>query len=362
LYAVRFDLPRLAVVGGATPVVEGVRRAVDAAVNTGAMQFGVSTTGSLVYLPGALTTGDQRVLVEVDPERRQVTPLKLPGAPYVAPRYAPDGTRVAFQVDVGTQSSISIYDRSAATAPRRLTLSGHNRFPVWSRDSQRVAYQSDREGDLGMFWQRADGTGEVERLTKPDPAMAHIPDSWSPDGHTLLFEVLKERRFSLWTLSLPDRKIERFGTDESDLAINAVFAPNGRWVAYNTRRPGGPRVNVEAFPRRGAPYEITNSIAASPFWAPDGKALFYASGPNQFSAVTFTTQPSVEFGNPAPVFQGGLTALRFASPRNWDLAPDGKRILGTLDANYGTQQTTATPTIQVVLGWFEELKARVPVK
>ncbi len=51
-----------------------------------------------------------------------------------------------------------IYDLSGASAPRRLTFGGKNRFPIWSADGERVAFQSDREGDLGIFWQRADGT------------------------------------------------------------------------------------------------------------------------------------------------------------------------------------------------------------
>src|SRR5262249_34657060 len=46
-------------------------------------------------------------------------------------------------------------------------------------DGARVTFQSDREGDLGIFWQRADGSGAMERLTKPEQGVAHVPDSWS---------------------------------------------------------------------------------------------------------------------------------------------------------------------------------------
>ena len=53
----------------------------------------------------------------------------------------------------------------------QLTLGGKNRFPIWTADGQRVAFQSDREGDLGIFWQRADGSDAAQRLTKPDRAL-----------------------------------------------------------------------------------------------------------------------------------------------------------------------------------------------
>lgn len=47
LFAVRFDPERLVTEGGATPVVEGVRRG----PSTSVAQFGVSPAGSLVYVP-----------------------------------------------------------------------------------------------------------------------------------------------------------------------------------------------------------------------------------------------------------------------------------------------------------------------
>ena len=63
--------------------------------------------------------------------------------------------------------SIWIYELSGASALRRLTFGDRNRVPAWSADGQRVAFQSDRDGDLAIFWQRADGGGFADRLTTP---------------------------------------------------------------------------------------------------------------------------------------------------------------------------------------------------
>jgi len=366
VFAVRFDTARLAVVGGATPVVEGVRRSIAPVATPATAQFSVSTTGSLIYLPGpAQTTISQHVLAEVDRGTGHVVPLKLPPGSYLAPRYAMrNGTRVAFQVDEGKQQTIAIYDLSGTTTVRRLTLAGANRFPIWSADGQRITYQSDREGDLGIFWQRADGTGAVERLTKPELGTGHVPDAWSPDGQTLLFEAVKEGRFSLWTW-YANGKVEPFGTVQSSLAIDAAFSPDGHWVAYARDAAGqglaGARVYVEPFPSTGAIYPVSNGLAFSPLWPPGSKALLYDATPDSFSVVTFSTQPSVEFGNPATVAKSGLWRSSFAQPRPWDLSPDGTRILGLLEGTT-PQQATSAPTIQVVLNWFEELKRLVPAK
>jgi hypothetical protein len=53
VFAVRFDLRQLAVVGGPVPVIEGVSRAFGV---TGAAQFSTAQSGTLVYVPGPVST------------------------------------------------------------------------------------------------------------------------------------------------------------------------------------------------------------------------------------------------------------------------------------------------------------------
>ena len=136
---------------------------------------------------------------------------------------------------------------------RQLTFEGNNRFPIWSADGLRVAFQSDRQGDPAVFWQAAGG-GTAERLTTPDPGTSHTPESWSPDGDVLLFSATKGSVSSLWTFSLKDRKATLFGdVKASTLPTNAMFSPDGRWVAYQIGQPGVTEgtMYVEPFPPTG---------------------------------------------------------------------------------------------------------------
>jgi Tol biopolymer transport system component len=110
-----------------------------------------------VYFPGpAAASASGRDLVLAD-RTGAVESLKVPAAVYRSPRISPDGRRVAFGIDDTSEASVWIYDLSATTSPRRLTFGGKDRYPIWSADGQHVTFQSDREGDLGLFWQRADG-------------------------------------------------------------------------------------------------------------------------------------------------------------------------------------------------------------
>ena len=355
VFAVPMDLLRLEVTGGPVPIIEGVRRA--AASTTGAAHFGFSDTGSLVYLPGpiATATADQFDLALID-RKGGVEPLNLPPGPYEHPRASPNGTRIAFATDDGREAIVWIYELGSTTSMRRLTFGGKNRFPIWSGDGQRVAFQSDREGDRGIFWQRADGSGAAERLTKPDQGTFHIPESWSPKGEQLLFTVTTGSGVSLWTFTLQDRKATPFADVHSVSRINSTFSPDGRWVAYNVTESGVTGIYVRPFPATATKYLVSKATTVQPAWSRDGRELVSQPQGGLQAVQTITTQPSFSFGppvlRPRGYINGGPTFQR-----NYDVMLDG-RILGVVPA--GPTLSSGTAQIQVVLNWFEELKQRVP--
>jgi serine/threonine-protein kinase len=371
LFALPFDERRLQVTGGPAPILEGVARAAAPAANAGTAQFSVSNTGSLIYSPGpagaTVLSSGSRVLGLAD-RKGDLDILKLPPSSYDHPRVSPDGKRVAFGTDDGKEAIVWIYDLAGTTSMRRLTFGGRNRFPIWSADGQHVAFQSDREGDLGIFWQRADGTGAAERLTKADQGTSHVPESWAPDSKRFLFEVTKGSNVSLWAFSLDDdKKAMPFGGVQSGTPITAAFSPDGRWVVYHSDETGRDAIYVQPFPATGAKYQVPKNDPSQndhhPVWSSDGRELFYIPAFGALAAVSVTTQPSFAFGNAVPVprkFTGGNTNSAPSNEREYDVTPDGK-IIGPTLASAQTQTGTPTaPEIRVVLNWLEELKRLVP--
>ena len=81
----------------------------------------------------------------------EMTDLKLPRGAYAFPRVSPDGRSLAIETSDGKQSAISVFELSESSLRHYLTFSGNNRVPIWSGDSRRVVFQSDREGDRGLF-------------------------------------------------------------------------------------------------------------------------------------------------------------------------------------------------------------------
>jgi len=359
LYAVPFDAKRLAVAGEPVAVVEGIRHA--APTTTGAVHFAVSDTGTLVFIPGAVTASGGAMQLALFDRKGTADPLNVPLGPYSRPRLSPDGSQVAVVFDDGKESNIWIYGLSKTSAARRLTFGGRNKAAIWSADGQRVAFQSDREGDASIWWQRADGTDSAARLTRAEAGVSHVPQSWSRDGRHLLFDEVKGDRVAINDLNVAEGKSAVFVV-ASDVTSNAAFSPDGQWVAYTMRQKNSAQavVFVEPYPRTGAQFQISKDAEDGhhPVWSADGHELFYTPGPgSRLIAVPISTRPSFAFGETVliPRF---FTNAPPTTDRTYDVGKDG-RFLG-LRTDVTEAGTPIASQIEVVTGWFAELQQRVP--
>ena len=361
ILAVPFDLQAREIRGGPIPILDGVLRPVNQGISTGDADFGVSDSGALVYIPG-LSGGAiaQQTLAVVD-RSGKAQPLALPPMNYFHPRIAPDGRQLAFFTDDGRDAVVWIYDLKNGGPPRRLTFGGRNTNPIWTPDGRRITFESRREGDDGIFWQPADGTGAAERLTKSEAGQNDRPEAWTPDARTLTF-----RRGAgpgvIWMLSLDgDRTPKPLITAASNQHYTA-FSPNGKWMAYTSNESGNTfEVFVQPFPLTGAKYQITTAGGRTPVWSSDGRQLFYVDIPsNRIVGIDVRTDSGFSFGAPTAVpLDGG----QFIAPgRNFDITPDGKQFVVVRAPSSPEQGKRTAQQIVVVVNWFDELKQRVPTR
>jgi eukaryotic-like serine/threonine-protein kinase len=355
LMAVPFDLQRLEVTGTAVPVVEGVEQS----PSSGATQYSFSATGSLVYVSGGVQSVKSR-LVWVSRNGAEQS-LAAPASAYLFPRLSPDGRRVAAVISE-QESQIWLYDLSRETLTR-FTFEGNlNNAPVWTPDGKRIAFQSNKEGPANLFWQLADGSGGLERLTTSEYLQA--PMSWSPDGQLLAFlEINPSTQREIWVLRVGDpsagpgqvRKAQPFMRTRFD-EVEPRFSPDGRWLAYVSNESGRFEIYVQPYPGPGGKWQISTEGGLDPVWNPNGRELFYRSG-DQMMAVDIATQSGFAAGKPRMLFEGKYEKAP-VPVANYDVSPDGQRFLMLKPS----EQEQAAPTqINVVLNWFEELKQKVPV-
>ena len=353
LMAVQFDPQRLAITGTAVPVVEGVLQS----PVSGAAQYSFSATGSLVYVPGGVQS-NQSKLVWVSRNGAE-QPLAAPARAYRGPRLSPDGHQVAVAIQE-QESQVWLYDLSRETLTR-LTFGGTvNNNPSWTPDGKRIAFESNKEGPLNIFWQLADGTGGLERLTTSE--YVQVPHSWAPDGQLLAYaEATSTTGYDIWMLRMGEssagsgqvRKAQPFLRTRFDEAVPR-FSPDGRWLAYVSNESGRNEIYVQPYPGPGGKWQISTESGREPVWNRNGREVFYRSG-DKMMAVEITTQPSFIMGKPRMLFEGRYRPTPATSP-NYDVSPDGQRFLMLKPV----EQEQAAPTqINVVLNWFEELKRRM---
>ena len=346
LMAVPFDLQRLAVSGTAAPVVENILQS----PNDGAAQYSLSATGTLVYVTGAAHV-DQRTLVWVDRTGKD-KPLGAPTRAYVFPRLSPDGRQLGASI-TEQETHIWLFDLSRETLTR-FTFDGTvNLNGLWTPDGKHIAFQTNRDGPTNLYWQRADGSGGLERLTNSE--FVQFPQSWSPDGQLLAYvEINPSTGYDIWVLRLKDRQAQPFLQTPFTESVPR-FSPDGRWLAYISNESGRYEVYVQPYPGPGGKWQISTDGGTEPVWNPSGRELFYREG-SKLMAVDISTQSGFTAGKPRVLFEGQYVPSP-ATASNYDVSHDGQRFL-MLKPSEGSE--VAPTQINVVLNWFEELKQKVP--
>ena len=340
--AVRFDPERLELTGTPVPVVQGVR-----SLRGDRMGWSFSDSGMLAYFPGNSEVANSR-LVWVDREG-YAGPLEQPPGPHSFPRISPDGRQLAF-VEGELQGNVWIYDLAANTSTP-LTFQWNNNWPLWTPDSKRLVYASNREEPWDLFWTSADGSTTEERLLAKESIQQ--PYSFSPDGKMLVFLQSNPTSQDVWVLTLDGRQ-ERPVLATPATEIDAVLSPNGQFLAYASNESGRFEVYVQPFPSLKGRWQISTQGGREPVWARSGRELFYRNA-SKMMKVDISSGSTFRSGAPEPLFEGDyVTAL---ARRQYDVTPDGQRFLMV----ERVEQKTVNQ-INVVLNWFEELKCLVPTE
>ena len=353
LFVQQFDVKRLEMGGNATPVVSGIRRPVFFNATPGTVYFDVSNNGVLVYATGPANIGAIRGRIAVLTRQGKSTPLALPPNIYRSVRVSPDERYLlADIVTDDANSHLWLYELSGATSLRQLTVAGRNSWGIWSPDGQ-VAFQSDRDGTRAIYVQPADSSRGAERLTTPADGEAHRPLSWRHGQ--LLYEVAKRNESALWVMSIAERKAVPFGTvrSTSGLPISAEISPDGRWVAYSTSSGvSAGQLAIEPLPPTGSIYPIAQQ-AYNPVWSRDGSELLYQRR-GQIEVVQIVPGTGFAFREAPAIPRGSMMPFRAAVGRQLDVMKDGK-LIGVVGAD--GESGTVSSDLNVVLGWFNDLKA-----
>ena len=350
LYAVRFDPESAETLGAAVPVPDiDIARATD----NGAAEFALAGDGTLITIAPRRTGFPDSRLHWITTSGEE-TPLALEPAPYVGLRVSPDGTRVAFDMNVGDAGNRDIWvvDLGRTTLVRLTNDPAEENLPQWSRDGRRVLFGSNRSGNFDIYSQAADGSGEA-RLEVAAPG-TQILTGITPDGR----EVLVTENFrSIAVGDLDSHTLRPLLQGGVEYWLPAI-SPDGRWIAYESKESGD---TVEIFLR---PYpnvddrreKISIDGGRYPAWGPPGSnSLYYVAPSGDMMAVEVELTPNLRLGEVKKLFEWQAPPSAI-SGHPFDVSPiDGRFLMPRLAAD-----TDAVTEVSVVLNWLDELRRLAP--
>ena len=275
LFALPFDLASLEITGGPVPIVEGVQRAVGRAANTASANFGVSDDGLLAYVAGPAAGGaGPTQLLWIDRQGREEL-IPTPSRNFANPFISPDGTRVGLYAG-DQEQDVWIWDFGREVLTRFTFDPAIDRIAIWDPQEERIFFRSERDGASNIYWKRADGTGQVERLTTS--SNRQVPSSITPDGSTLIYEeLIPGNDLDLFMIPVDGGEAQVL-LETQHREEDGRLSPDGRWLAYMSNESGQTEVYVRPFPEvDGGKWQVSTGGGAIHQWSPSSPWLKSAS-------------------------------------------------------------------------------------
>jgi len=141
----------------------------------------------------------------------------------VCPTWSPDSRQIAFSSDRSGRSEIYKINADGTNLIQLTTSGGWG--PAWSRDGGKIAYYTKQ----GLWVMNSDGTGATQiTFIKSDCQAA-----WSPDSLRIAFASERSGELNIWVMnadgSNPVQLTQKGG------AVPA-WSPDGNWIAFNRER------------------------------------------------------------------------------------------------------------------------------
>jgi len=337
LYGARFDPKALRILGPAIPLVERV-----VVKGSGAADFGISRTGTLVYKTGSTT----REVMSVD--LHGVATRAIPQMrEFAFPRYSPDGRRIAFGItsDATIGGDTWIYD-AATSALTKLTQGGGDR-PEWSSDGNTVYTVRTDSGPGRIVAQRWDEGGAARRTVIAVRGKAVMTLSVPRSGRGYLAARVGAPDRDIWIAPVDSPSaIRPFLATPAEEMMPSVSA-DGRWLAYVSNESGRSEVYLRPLPGPGGRIQVSTDGGSEPMWSPTGRLIFYRGGGKMMlaSIANLETSPSI---SRRALFDDVYMSTPVQT--NYAVANDGEHLLMLK----GGEQRAV-----VVLNWVQEMKQRV---
>jgi serine/threonine-protein kinase len=193
-----------------------------------------------------------------------------------------------------------------------------------------------------------------------------VPFSFSPGGDWLAFHRSEGKTgLDLWAAPVirigggmqlgPPQPLLR----QAGLQAGPAISPDGRWLAYNSDDETG-RLEVYIIPfspqdtSLGGKWQVSTGGGRGPKWSRNGSEIFFRAPDDTLMAATATVKGD-SFEPFSPRVWSTKRLANFGPYWNFDVAPDGKHLIGVFDIEETKPDATH---LRVLLNVDVELRRR----
>ena len=233
------------------------------------------------------------------------------------PAWSPDGSKIAFQSDRDGNSEIYVMNADGTNVIKLTSNTAEDWTPAWSLDGCKMAFASDRDSECGIYVMDTDGTNVI-------PLTSHTAldcnPKWSPDGSKITFQSDRDGNSEIYVMNADGTNVTKLTSNTAEDRTPA-WSPDGCKIAFASDRDfidfkiyvmDTDGTNVIPLTSNTAP-----ATDGNPTWSPDGRKIAFASYHDNSENIY------VMGADGTNVIQ--LT-MNTAADSNPDWSPDGSKI------------------------------------
>ena len=247
----------------------------------------------------------------------------------------------------GDESATGDYTLEVQSLTRLTHSAGDDWVSAWSLDSQRITFESNRDGNWDIYVVEADGTN-LTNLTHS--AGDNRDPSWSLDSQRIAFESNRDGNWDIYVMGADGSNLTRL-THSADEDWDPVWSPSGQRIAFESNRDG----NWDIYVMEADGTNLTNLTHSAgddkdPIWSPDGQRIvfesnrdsnrdIYVMGADGSNLTRLTHSADEDWGPWSPAWSPDGQRIAFESSRdsNWDIyvvEADGTNLTRLTHSSY----------------------------
>jgi TolB protein len=272
--------------------------------------------------------------------------------------------RIAFQTNRDGNLEIYVMNGDGSGLTDLTQSPAGDDMPVWSPDGSKILFGTDRDGNDEIYVMNADGS-DPTNLTN-NPAQEETGD-WSPDGKKIVFSSDRDGNNEIYVMNADGSGQTNLTKSPAAEDSFPVWSRDGKQIGFTSDREDG-NPDIYVMDSDGSnPTRLTQGPGEEtfPHWSPDGKKIVYAAGRSSpmwdailgegsyeiyvmnadgSNPTQLTDSPGAMDDNLEPSWSPDGTQIIFWSSR------DGNKEIYVMNAD-GSNQTRLTDTTPSNSSW-----------